>query len=104
MDFSVRDGEIISILGSSGSGKTTLLNMIQGITQPDSGTILHDGVDITAVPMEERGFNIVFQDYAIYPGKLTDADTFRLGNIGEIYPEDVEKIGEIFRDFVKRKV
>ena len=46
--------------------------------------------------IKERG-------YAIYPGKLTDADTFRLGNIGEIYPEDVEKIGNIFRDFINRK-
>lgn len=34
--------------------------------------------------------------YVIYPGKLTDADTFRLGNIGEIYREDIEKIGAIF--------
>lgn len=46
--------------------------------------------------IKERG-------YAIYPGKLTEADTFRLGNIGEIYPEDVEKIAEIFREFINRK-
>ncbi len=41
--------------------------------------------------------------YAIYPGKLTDAETFRLGNIGEIYLEDVEKIAGIFQDFMNRK-
>lgn len=38
--------------------------------------------------------------YVIYPGKLTDAETFRLGNIGEIYMDDVEKIIGIFKDFV----
>lgn len=38
--------------------------------------------------------------YVIYPGKLTDAETFRLGNIGEIYMDDVGKILGIFKDFV----
>lgn len=38
--------------------------------------------------IKERG-------YAIYPGKLTDEETFRLGNIGEIYPEDIERVTEI---------
>lgn len=39
--------------------------------------------------------------YVIYPGKLTDAETFRLGNIGEIYMEDVEKILAIFKAFTE---
>lgn len=41
--------------------------------------------------------------YAIYPGKVTDADTFRLGNIGEIYADDIEKITEIFKNFLELK-
>ncbi len=67
INFSVEDGEIVSILGSSGSGKTTLLNIILGITQPDCGEIRFNTHDITNVSMEERGFNIVFQDYALFP-------------------------------------
>ena len=39
--------------------------------------------------IKERG-------YAIYPGKLTDEETFRLGNIGEIYTDDIEKVTELF--------
>ncbi|NZA39066.1 ATP-binding cassette domain-containing protein [Eubacterium callanderi] len=60
-------GEIVSILGPSGGGKTTLLNLILGITDIDGGQLLYDGEDITHVPMEQRDFNIVFQDYALFP-------------------------------------
>ena len=67
VNFTVEDGEIISILGSSGSGKTTLLNIILGIREVDNGKIIYNGTDVTDVPMEERGFNIVFQDYALFP-------------------------------------
>lgn len=68
-DISLRieDGEIVSILGPSGCGKTTLLNLILGIIDADSGSIRYDGQDITHTPMEKRGFNIVFQDYALFP-------------------------------------
>ncbi|MCQ5129203.1 2-aminoethylphosphonate--pyruvate transaminase [Butyricicoccus faecihominis] len=38
--------------------------------------------------------------YAIYPGKLTERETFRIGNIGEIYPEDIEKLAGIIADFL----
>lgn len=39
--------------------------------------------------------------YAIYPGKVTDADTFRIGNIGEIYSEDIEKVCDIMETFFR---
>lgn len=63
----VADGEIVSILGPSGCGKTTLLNLILGIADVDGGHIRYDGQDLTSTPMEKRGFNIVFQDYALFP-------------------------------------
>lgn len=46
--------------------------------------------------IKERG-------YAIYPGKLTDMDTFRIGNIGEIYREDIEKLIRIIGEFLAEK-
>ena len=67
ISLSINNSEIISILGPSGSGKTTLLNIILGITTPDSGSINFEDKDITKTPMESRGFNIVFQDYALFP-------------------------------------
>ena len=67
ISLKIKKGEIVSILGPSGSGKTTLLNLILGITDISSGKIIYDGEDITDVPLEKRGFNIVFQDYALFP-------------------------------------
>ena len=67
ISLEIGDGEIVSILGPSGCGKTTLLNLILGITECDNGKIIFDGEDLTSVPMEKRGFNIVFQDYALFP-------------------------------------
>ena len=46
--------------------------------------------------IKERG-------YAIYPGKVTEADTFRIGTIGEIYREDIEKLIAIYKEFLKDK-
>ncbi len=49
-------------------------------------------------------YNFVKQrGYAIYPGKLTKADTFRIGNIGEIYSDDIEKLCEIFKEYFNKK-
>ena len=67
ISISIQNSEIVSILGASGSGKTTLLNLILGIYTPDSGSITFEGYDITNTAMQERGFNIVFQDYALFP-------------------------------------
>ena len=46
--------------------------------------------------IKERG-------YAIYPGKVTEAETFRIGNIGEIYKEDIEKLCRIMKEFLEEK-
>lgn len=67
ISLAIADGEIVSILGPSGCGKTTLLNLILGILDADERQILFNGEDMTRVPMEKRGFNIVFQDYALFP-------------------------------------
>lgn len=67
ISFEIGTGEIMSLLGPSGSGKTTLLHLILGLTGVDSGSIIFGNEDLTRVPMRKRGFNIVFQDYALFP-------------------------------------
>ncbi len=90
----IEDGEIVSILGPSGCGKTTLLNLILGIVDADSGSIVFDGRDLTNVPMEKRGFNIVFQDYALFPNlNVYQNITYGLRNRPEISSkEEVEEL------------
>lgn len=97
INLTIDDGEIVSILGSSGSGKTTLLNIILGITDCDSGQIEFDHKDITKVSMEERGFNIVFQDYALFPNLNAYQNiTYGLRNKPDISTkEEVEDLIEL---------
>ena len=67
VSLKIHSGELFSILGGSGSGKTTLLRMLAGFEYPTSGSILIDGVDMTATPPYERPVNMMFQSYALFP-------------------------------------
>lgn len=60
-------GETLALLGPSGCGKSTVLKMIAGLLPADSGQILLNGNDITAVPAANRGVGMMFQDYALFP-------------------------------------
>lgn len=52
--FEMQAGEQVVLVGSSGGGKTTLLNVIAGISTPDGGRVVVDGVDVTALPEASR--------------------------------------------------
>lgn len=67
INFDVKEGEFISLLGASGCGKTTLLKILIGIEKPSSGVILKDGEDITNNLPSKRGMGLVFQNYALFP-------------------------------------
>src|SRR5271163_1641049 len=67
VSLSVERGAFYALLGPSGCGKTTLLRMIAGFETPDSGRIVIDGVDVTALPPYARPVNMMFQSYALFP-------------------------------------
>ena len=66
LNFTVNEGEFLSILGPSGCGKTTILRILIGLLFPTSGRIIKDGNDITALPASRRNMGIVFQNYALF--------------------------------------
>ena len=67
ISIEVPAGELLALIGASGSGKTTTLRMAAGYERPDTGRVLLDGSDITALPPQKRGFGMVFQHYALFP-------------------------------------
>ncbi|MEO6003262.1 MAG: ABC transporter ATP-binding protein [Opitutus sp.] len=64
VNLSIERGEFVAIVGYSGSGKSTLISLIAGLTQPDTGTVKLNDLEITG-PGPDRG--IVFQNYSLLP-------------------------------------
>src|SRR4029077_18743478 len=66
VSLEVPQGSLTALLGPSGSGKSTLLRVIAGLEQPDEGTVVIDGQDITQLSPQRREIGFVFQHYAAF--------------------------------------
>ena len=72
-EFGIDRGEVVAVMGPSGSGKSTLLHCIAGIVAPDSGTVMYDGRELSAMSDVERSalrrtdFGFVFQFGQLVP-------------------------------------
>ncbi len=67
VSLTVRRGEFIALLGPSGCGKSTTLNCLAGLLPSTGGGIWLDDRRIDTLPPEQRGFGMVFQNYALFP-------------------------------------
>jgi len=70
VDFEVRPGEVVALIGDNGAGKSTLINVLTGVLRPDSGEIFFEEKRVRfATPHEarERGIETVYQDLAVAP-------------------------------------
>lgn len=73
VDFSVRSGERIALLGRSGSGKSTLMNILAGLLLPEQGSVVWQGTDITRlsdtkrVALRRQTIGVVYQFHHLLP-------------------------------------
>ncbi|HXP62764.1 MAG TPA: ABC transporter ATP-binding protein [Dongiaceae bacterium] len=66
VSFSVKEGELMALLGPSGGGKTTVLRMIAGLELPTSGDLFIGGHRVNDVSVQRRNIGFVFQNYALF--------------------------------------
>ena len=78
LSLTIRGGEFIALLGPSGCGKSTALNCLAGLLPLSSGTIWLDDKRIDGLAPEQRGFGMVFQNYALFP-HMTVRDNIAFG-------------------------
>lgn len=77
-ELMVARGEFLVILGPTGAGKTVLLETVAGLRRPRAGAIWFGEREVTALPPEDRGVGMVYQDYALFP-HLTVAQNIAFG-------------------------
>jgi ABC-type branched-subunit amino acid transport system ATPase component len=80
VNFSVREGELVALLGTNGAGKSTLLRVISGLGVPTRGTVRFDGANVTYMPIERRVESGIIQisgGHATF-GALSVVDNLRL--------------------------
>jgi iron(III) transport system ATP-binding protein len=96
VSLDVEEGEFVCFLGPSGCGKTTLLRAIAGLDLQTQGTIEQAGRDISALPIAQRDFGIVFQSYALFPNLTIERNiAFGLENSGRSRAEIAKRVTEL---------
>jgi ATP-binding cassette subfamily B protein len=84
MNFRLRPGERVALIGENGQGKTTLVKLITRLYDPSEGEILLDGVDLREYDLEDlhREIGVIFQDFMRY--EMTARDNIAVGRLEDI--------------------
>jgi putative ABC transport system ATP-binding protein len=102
LDLELRQGEYLAVMGESGVGKSTLLNLLAGLDKPDSGRVLLEGVDLSALDddaitlLRRRAVGFVFQAFHVLPYLSVEQNVaLPLDLLGVTDPERSRRTGEI---------
>jgi len=93
VDLEVKDGEIVTVLGSNGAGKSTILRNVSRLVKPTSGSITLDGVDLGRLPSHrvvELGVVQVPEARRIFP-EMTVVENLRMGSFVKATRKDRER-------------
>lgn len=103
-NLAVNEGEFLVIVGESGCGKTTTLRLIAGLEIPDEGTIFIGGTPVNDVPVGQRGVQMIFQNYALWPHmKVFDERGYTNLTLPlKIRKWSKERIGDFLRPLAQR--
>jgi multiple sugar transport system ATP-binding protein len=95
LNLTIKDGELLVLVGPSGSGKSTALRMLAGLEPLDDGQILIGGKDVSSVRPRDRDIAMVFQSYALYPNLDVAANMgFALKQQGVPKEERLQRVRE----------
>ena len=100
VSMQVGSGEVLGVLGRNGMGKSTLIRCLSGLIRPDSGRILFDGRDVTALAAHDRarlGMTTVVQGRGMFP-KLTVRESLEMGRIasGRVRRSRIDEVLDYF--------
>ena len=95
VSLTIRQGEVVALVGANGSGKTTLVKLLLGIYLPERGEVRYNGTDLRRLRKESlyRHAALLTQDFALY--NLTLAENVALADIGRV--GDRERVREVLR-------
>ncbi len=101
IDLTVREGEVVALIGANGAGKTSTLKAICGILVPAAGRVTYAGADITGAPsytLVERGLALVPEGRQVF-GRLTVAENLAMGayarNDNAAIKQDLQRVYEL---------
>jgi phospholipid/cholesterol/gamma-HCH transport system ATP-binding protein len=105
VEFEVREGETVALLGPSGTGKSVLLKTIIGLIKPDQGTVIVDGKDVCRLSRKELSdlrshIGYVFQNGALFDS-MTVFENVRLGITDQDKYQDLDYVRERIAECIR---